>query len=95
MSPFLILYPQYGCVQKVVAVFGGDVVGSDGRIDRAKLRECIFRDAKQRARLNAITHPVIIRRIILQVRWWHAVSLCVSWCAAALLGLRAPSPCCA
>ena len=34
-----------------------DVVATDGTIDRAKLRNIVFSDPKELARLNAITHP--------------------------------------
>jgi len=43
--------------QEIVDAFGRDVVAEDGTIDRAKLRNIVFSDPKQLARLNAITHP--------------------------------------
>lgn len=43
--------------QEIVDTFGRDVVAADGTIDRAKLREIVFSDPKELARLNAITHP--------------------------------------
>ncbi len=47
----------------VVAEFGEDYV-RDGRIDRARLGELVFRDRQARERLNAIVHP--------RVRDWMA-----------------------
>ena len=38
--------------------FGPDFV-RDGKIDRARLGELVFRDADARARLNAIVHPLV------------------------------------
>ncbi len=38
--------------------FGSDYV-RDGRVDRARLGELVFRDADARARLNAIVHPLV------------------------------------
>jgi dephospho-CoA kinase len=38
--------------------FGPDYV-RDGKIDRARLGELVFRDADARARLNAIVHPLV------------------------------------
>ncbi len=38
--------------------FGADFV-RDGKIDRARLGELVFRDADARARLNAIVHPLV------------------------------------
>ena len=43
----------------VVEAFGPDVLGPDGRLDRPALGRIIFDDAEQRARLNAILHPLI------------------------------------
>jgi dephospho-CoA kinase len=38
--------------------FGPDYI-RDGKIDRARLGELVFRDADARARLNAIVHPLV------------------------------------
>ena len=43
--------------QEIADAFGRDVVATDGEIDRAKLRNIVFSDPKELARLNAITHP--------------------------------------
>ena len=43
--------------QEIADVFGRDVVAADGTIDRAKLRNIVFSDPTELARLNAITHP--------------------------------------
>lgn len=48
--------------ENVLKAFGPGVL-SDGRIDRAKLRREVFGDKKKIANLNAIMHPVILRRI--------------------------------
>lgn len=48
-------------LRRVVEVFGPDVIDSEGRLDRAALREIVFRDPEARARLEAITHPEIAR----------------------------------
>lgn len=42
----------------VVREFGPDYV-RDGRIDRARLGELVFKDADARRRLNAIVHPLV------------------------------------
>jgi dephospho-CoA kinase len=44
--------------EAVVAEFG-DYYVSDGRIDRQRLGELIFKDAASRRRLNAIVHPLV------------------------------------
>lgn len=42
----------------VVREFGDEVV-SNGRIDRKRLGELVFKDAEARERLNAIVHPLV------------------------------------
>lgn len=44
---------------RVVAAFGGDIVGADGAIDRRRLGPIVFGDPAALARLNAIVHPLI------------------------------------
>lgn len=39
------------------AAFGAEILKPDGALDRAALAERVFRDASERARLNAIVHP--------------------------------------
>lgn len=39
--------------------FGADVIASDGRLDRAAMRELAFTDPGSRRRLEAILHPMI------------------------------------
>lgn len=43
----------------VVGHFGGEVLGPDGRLDRAALRARVFADAAQRKALEALLHPRI------------------------------------
>lgn len=43
----------------VVGHFGGEVLGPDGRMDRAALRARVFADADQRKALEALLHPRI------------------------------------
>ncbi len=54
--------------REIVAAFGPSVLRADGALDRPALGERIFTDAGARARLNAITHPRIRRRIGDEVR---------------------------
>jgi dephospho-CoA kinase len=60
----------------IVAEFGNDVVGADGRIDRKRLGAIVFGDEAKLARLNAIVHPLIraeIERRIARARENDAV----------------------
>jgi len=43
----------------IVAEFGPEVVGEDGRIDRKRLGALVFADSARLAQLNAIVHPLI------------------------------------
>jgi dephospho-CoA kinase len=45
----------------VVEAFGTDVLTPDGALDRAGLAAVVFHDDAQRARLDAIVHPVVRR----------------------------------
>ena len=54
-----VVEPGQPALEAVVDAFGPGVLGSDGRVDRRRLRERIFADADARLRLNAILHPAI------------------------------------
>src|SRR3989304_416978 len=43
--------------QEITAVFGREVLGPDGAIDRKKLGAIVFADTRALQKLNAITHP--------------------------------------
>ena len=47
----------------MVGAFGEGVLGPDGSLDRERLGELVFADASQRARLNAIIHPLVGARM--------------------------------
>lgn len=53
-------------LERVREAFGDDVLGADGRLDRERMRERVFRDPAARERLEEIVHPVIWR---LRDRW--------------------------
>ncbi len=50
-------------VEALVKEFGPGICGWPRQISRQKLGQLVFGDADKLARLNAITHPVICRRI--------------------------------
>jgi dephospho-CoA kinase len=43
----------------LAAVFGPDVIGMDGALDRARMRALVFADAQARRRLEGVLHPMI------------------------------------
>ena len=54
-----VVEPGEAAFDEIVARFGDQVVGPDGRIDRKALGQVVFSDRSARAELEAITHPMI------------------------------------
>jgi dephospho-CoA kinase len=48
---------------RVAEAFGPEVMMPDGEIDRVALAALVFGDSVKRERLNALTHPEIIKRL--------------------------------
>lgn len=68
---------------QVVAEFGAGVVAPDGSIDRPALASLVFGDPVKLGRLNALTHPEILRRL----RSWVAGQPGGVFCVAAVIPL--------
>jgi dephospho-CoA kinase len=49
-------------LERVRDLFGPEVLDADGALDRARLRDRVFRDSADRERLEAILHPLIRAR---------------------------------
>jgi dephospho-CoA kinase len=54
-----VVEPGEPALAQVVATFGPDVLDTDGRLDRRRMRERIFADPTAKQRLEAILHPAI------------------------------------
>ena len=54
--------------EKTVFLFGADILGPDGEIDRAKLGEIVFKEDNKRLVLNSIVHPVVKNEIIADIQ---------------------------
>ncbi len=54
-----IVEPGTPTLAKLVEAFGPDILDSEGRLNRRRMRERVFANPDDRARLNAITHPAI------------------------------------
>ncbi|HEX6350043.1 MAG TPA: dephospho-CoA kinase [Candidatus Dormibacteraeota bacterium] len=54
-----VVEPGTPGLRALVEEFGPGVAGADGGLDRAALAEIVFKDPGRRARLNAITHPLV------------------------------------
>ena len=51
--------PGGRAIEAIVQAFGLQAIGSDGALDRARMRELVFADAAAKKRLEAILHPMI------------------------------------
>ncbi|MBW8312527.1 MAG: dephospho-CoA kinase [Rhizobium sp.] len=54
-----VIEPGQPALARVVARFGADSLGPDGRLDRARMRQRVFADPAAKADLEAILHPPI------------------------------------
>ncbi len=54
-----IVQPGQPALGEIAATFGPTVLGADGLLDRAALRQRVFADPGERRRLEAILHPRI------------------------------------
>jgi len=66
-----VVLPGTQGLRAVVAEFGGDVLRSDGTLDRKHLAAIVFDDQQKRQKLNAILHPLIIERQDQIMRDWE------------------------
>jgi dephospho-CoA kinase len=57
-----VVEPGQPALRGIVAEFGRDVLGPDGRLDRKRLGAIVFADPARRKRLEALTHPAIRAR---------------------------------
>lgn len=58
-----VVEPGEPAFHEIVEHFGEQVVGDDGRLDRAALGAIVFADPEQRAELERITHPRVAEAI--------------------------------
>ena len=72
--------------KKVVDIFGEQIVGEDGEINRPLLADIIFKNPNKRIVLNSIIHPLVKQEIINQINN-HKIADDVDYCfvEAALL----------
>jgi len=62
-----VVEPGSPVLERLGERFGSDIVGPDGRLDRARLAERAFVDDESRHDLEAITHPAIGEEFLRQV----------------------------
>ena len=58
-----VVEPGEPALERLVEAFGRDVLQTDGRLDRKRLREVVFSDAESKHRMESILHPVIRDRL--------------------------------
>ncbi len=51
--------PGMPALDEIAAAFGEEMIGADGRLDRAALGDLVFRDPEARRRLGGIMHPKV------------------------------------
>ena len=59
--------PGMPMLAEIAAAFGADFIAADGSLDRARLRELVFRDPEARRRLGEITHPAVGKEMLRRV----------------------------
>lgn len=62
----LVKEPGTKCFDELVELLGRDVLGTDGRIDKPKMADKIFRDEALLTKVNDIVHPAV--RLFLEER---------------------------
>ena len=63
-----VVEPGRPALAALIAALGRDILGSDGRLDRAALRQRLFADAALRRRVESILHPAIESELERQAR---------------------------
>ncbi len=63
-----LLEPGEQAYAQVRAHFGDDIVDADGRIRRARLREIVFNDRREKTWLETMLHPLIYQRSLDTIR---------------------------
>lgn len=61
------LKPSNPISQQIVSEFGRQILGINDAIDRVKLGELVFGNSEKLARLNALTHPAVLKEIARQL----------------------------
>ena len=58
-----LVRPGMPALDRIVLMFGRDIVGDDGELDRPTLRQRIFADSAQRSALENLLHPWVYREM--------------------------------
>jgi dephospho-CoA kinase len=63
----LLYEPGEDCYNKLVALLGEDIIGSDKKINKPKMASLIFNDSELLDKVNKIVHPAVREYITAQV----------------------------
>lgn len=64
--------PHTPAYQAITTRFGSDILNDDGTLDRGSLREIIFKQPTERSWLEALLHPIILKRMQEEIAKLHA-----------------------
>lgn len=67
-----VVQPGEVALEQIVQEFGDNALDEAGALNRDWMRQQVFSDPSVRLRLEAITHPLIRRQIILEMSQQHA-----------------------
>jgi dephospho-CoA kinase len=62
-----VVEPPSALLGKIRDEFGAEVIAADGRLDREAVARIVFADDAKRKRLNDITHPEILKRVLSRI----------------------------
>lgn len=62
-----VVAPQSSGLRAIEAHFGSDILSADGSLNRGQLREIIFADETQKTWLNNLLHPLIRKKILMDL----------------------------
>jgi dephospho-CoA kinase len=62
-----LVEPGQPALRKIISCFDQDILDADGRLNRAKLREVVFRSPERRELLESILHPMVYNEIQRQI----------------------------
>ena len=63
--------PGGEAIRAIRRTFGEEYILPDGSMDRKKMADLVFADAKARQQLDGILHPIIIAHMRLQLQQWQ------------------------
>jgi dephospho-CoA kinase len=62
-----VVEPPSRVLERIAQEFGASVIAASGALDREALARIVFADEHKRARLNEITHPEILKRVLARI----------------------------